>query len=181
MIDKPADKKADAADAVEAKAQAGVVAPPVKVDGDAEHQKALLEAHKLAVAAEEAQAKADQKAKSPEQAAADEAKQKAMDAHAKAMSLKPLGGMDGDTNVVDAKVMVPPGTDPAMAAGDYRAVKRSNDPSNPAYAPGEPTHPEAQTVKLSRVTRDSPTPVYTWVTPGMRGNYLRAGWSEDEV
>lgn len=88
-------------------------------------------------------------------------------------------GDQGDTSVAAAKVMLPPGADPEMPAGDYRATKRGNDPANPKYARGVPLHDEGQTVKLSRVTPDSPVPVYTWVHPDMVGDYLRAGWGRE--
>ena len=48
---------------------------------------------------------------------------------------------------------------------------------NPAHAPGIPTDDEAQTVKLSHVSADHPSPVYIMVHPEMVGDYLRAGWS----
>lgn len=141
-----------------------------------EAEKANDEALALQAKATEAQAKADAPEKSPEQRKADDLAAKADDAKAKAAELNNTAGADGDTTVADAKVLVPLGTDPELPVGDYRAVKRGNDPANPAYAPGVSTHPDDQTVRLVRVTADSPEPIYTWVHPDMVGNYLRAGW-----
>lgn len=129
--------------------------------------------------ANEAKAKANEPQKTAEQRKADELAGKADDARAKANELDHEGGADGDTSAADAHLSLPLGTDPELPAGDYRAVKRSNDPSNPKYAPGVSTHDDDQTVKLSRVTRDSKEPVYTWVHPDMVGDYMRAGWGKD--
>jgi hypothetical protein len=144
-----------------------------------EAEKANDEALALQAKATEAQQKADEPEKTPEQKKADDAAAKADDAKAKAAELSNDGGADGDTSVADAKVLMPPGTDPEMPAGDYRAVKRGNDPSNPEYPPHISQDEKDQTVKLSRITRDSPEPIYTWVHPDMVGNYLRAGWGRE--
>ncbi|MDB5620523.1 hypothetical protein [Tardiphaga sp.] len=144
-----------------------------------EAEKAQDEATRLAAEAAEAQAKANEPEKTPEQIEADRLTAEADDAKAKAAELKPEGGDDGDTSVAEAKIVLPVGTDPDMPAGDYRAVKRGNDPANPEYAAGVSTHEDDQTVKLSRVTADSKEPIYTWVHPDMVGNYLRAGWGRE--
>lgn len=144
-----------------------------------EAEQAQDEAARLQAKANEAHLEIDEAHKSPEQRKAEELDAKADDARARAAELRPEGGADGDTSVADAKVLVGLGTDPDMPAGDYNAVKRGNDPSNPAYAPGISTKEEHQTVKLSRVTRDSKEPIYTWVHPDMVGDYLRAGWGRD--
>lgn len=148
-------------------------------DQTANADKAQNEADKLRMQAEEARVKMEESKKTPEQRKTEELAAKADDARAKAENLRREGGADGDTSVADAHVLVPMGTDPEMPAGDYRAVKRGNDPSNPKYAPGVSTADEEQTVKLSRVSRDSKEPVYTWVHPDMVGDYLRAGWGRD--
>jgi hypothetical protein len=148
-------------------------------DERTEAEKANDEALALQAKATEAQQKANEPEKTPEQKKADELAAKADDAKAEAAELSNEGGVDGDTSVADAKIVLPVGTDPGMPAGDYRAVKRGNDPANPEYAPGVSTHDDDQTVKLSRVTADSKEPVYTWVHPDMVGNYLRAGWGRE--
>jgi hypothetical protein len=144
-----------------------------------EAEQAQDEATRLAAEAAEAQAKANEPKKNEEQIEADKLTAEADDAKAKADELTPEGGADGDTSVAEAKIVMPVGTDPEMPAGDYRAVKRGNDPANPEYLPGVSQDEKDQTVKLSRVTRDSAEPIYTWVHPDMVGNYLRAGWGRD--
>lgn len=126
--------------------------------------------------ATEAQQKADAPKLTPDQQKAADAQQKADDAKARAAAAGSFGGADGDTSIAEAHVVAGSGADPEMPAGAYEAVKRGNDPSNPKYAPGVSTAPEDQTVKMERVTRDSPEPVYTWVHPDMVGDYVRAGW-----
>lgn len=145
-----------------------------KTPAEKARDEALLAQQKAA----EAKAKASEPHKTAEQRKADELAQKADDARAKAAELNNEDGRDGDTSAEEAHLALPLGVDPELPAGDYRAVKRSNDPSNPKYAPGVPTHPEAQTVKLMRVTHDSKEPVYTWVAPEMVGDYCRAGWGK---
>ena len=144
-------------------------------DNRTDAEKANDEALALQAKATEAQIKADAPDVSPEQKKADDLAAKADDARARANELSNQDGVDGST-VTDAKVLVPAGTDPNMPAGYYEAAKRGNDPANPKYAPGVSRDENDQTVKLSRVTADSPTPVCTWVHPDMVGDYIRAGW-----
>ena len=131
-----------------------------RTDAQKKYDAALADAAKLSAAAVEAHAKADQKAKAPDQAAAEEADKKADDARAKAAALHP--------DTVAPVMFVPP---------ENRFMKRGNHPVNPVYAPGIPTHDEAQTVRLSHMSSDSPSPVFVMVHPDMVGDYLRAGWS----
>lgn len=145
-----------------------------KTAAEKARDEALLAQQKAA----EAKAKANEPQKTPEQRKADELAQKADDARAKAADLSNEDGRDGDTSAEEAHLDLPLGLDPQTPAGAYETVKRSNDPSNPAYAPGVSTDPKDQTVKMSRVTRDSPEPVYTWVHPDMVGDYARAGWGK---
>lgn len=139
--------------------------------------KAHDEALRLQAQANEAKAKADEQKKTEEQRKVDELLQKADDARAKAAELsRQEGDSVEDTTAEEARLALPLGVDPQLPAGHYRAVKRSNDPSNPKYAPGIPTDDDSQTVKLSRVTNDSKEPVVCWVHPDMAGDYMRAGW-----
>jgi hypothetical protein len=135
---------------------AGVAGDPGRAEAQKKYDAALAEVHKLSEAAAVAHAKADKKEKTSEQLAAEEADKKADDARAKAADLHP---------------------DKHAPATPAKPVKRGNDPANPAYAPGVPTHDEAQTVRLSHVSADHPEPVFTMVHPDMVGDYLRAGWS----
>ncbi len=147
-------------------------------DKETNADKAKNEALLLQAKANEAKAKANEPPKTAEQRKADEFAQKADDARARAAELSNEDGRDGDTSAEDAHVALPAGIDPETPAGAWEAVKRSNDPSNPEYAPGVSQDPNEQTVKLSRVTRDHPEPIYTWVHPNMVGDYMRAGWGK---
>jgi hypothetical protein len=154
-IDEPAYAKYEAAyDKAEGKPVGMMSADRTEVQK--KYDAAHAEAVKLSQAAAEAHEKADKKVKTPEQVAAEEADKKADDARAKAAELHP---------------------DKHAPATPAKPVKRGNDPVDPAYAPGIPTHDEAQTVRLVRTSPDSPMPVYTMVHPEMVGDYLRAGWS----
>lgn len=148
-------------------------------DNRTEAEKANDEALALQAKAIEAQQKANEPEKTADQKKADALAAKADDARAKAAELGGRSGSTIDTTVADAKVALHIGADPAMPAGSYDAVKRGNDPSNPKYAPGISMEPEDQTVRLSRVTKDSVEPIYTWVHPDMVGDYVRAGWRVD--
>jgi hypothetical protein len=179
-IDEPAyakyEKDYDKAEAGKAGAKPVGMMSADRTEQQKKYDVAHAEAVKLAADAVEAHEKANQKHKSPEQLAAEEADKKADDARAKAAALHPDVTSVGNTTVADANVLLPHGHDPNMSAGDHYAQKRGNDPSNPKYADGIPTHDEAQTVRLSRTSRDNPTPVYAMVHPDMVGDYLRAGW-----
>lgn len=113
-----------------------------------------------------------------EQKAASEAALKADDARAKAAEAG-REEVTGDTEAHDANVL---GTkvDPDMSVGEHMAQKFGNDPANPKYAAKVSTAEEAQTIRLYRVTPDSPTPVYTFVAPEMVGDYMRAGWNRSD-
>lgn len=136
-------------------------------------------ANRLAAEAQIAKDKAHDH-RSLEERKADELSKKADDARAKADAEKSIdeGVTDevGDTAAVDAGNLLPGNLPADLPAGDVRAVKRGNDPANPAPIPGVSQDPKDQTVKLTRITPDSPDPVVTYVHPDMVGNYVRAGW-----
>lgn len=143
----------------------------------ADPSKALATAQAADQKAIDAQAKADDATKSKEQLAADKAKAEADKAHAEAAHASAQTVVTDPMTVRDAKVhaMVPDD----MGAGDHLAQQFSNDPANPKPALPEHSDPDLCTVKLSRVTPDSPVPVYTVCHPDMVGDYLRAGWNRD--
>lgn len=129
-------------------------------------------------AAEEARAKVDQANKPRELLEAEEADRRADDEAAKAADVRrQLWGAvaEEDTTVVEAKVLAAPLVGAMKPAGDHMAQKFGNDPENPKLAPG--VDPNDKSVRLQRITPDSPTPVYTSVAEKMVGDYLRAGWS----
>jgi hypothetical protein len=95
-IDEPAYAKYEAAyDKAEGARPMGMMSAD-RAEQQKKYDAALTEARNLSAAALEAHAKAEHKAKTPEQIAAEEADKKADDAHAKAQSLHPdahlLGG-----------------------------------------------------------------------------------------
>lgn len=140
--------------------------------------KATADAQAADIKVQEAQAKAGDAKKSPEQLEVDKAAAEADQAHRKAMdtALAALGPKEPMT-VTDAKVMAP--VPENMGAGDHMAQKFGNDPENPHIAKGEHADPELATVRLSRKMPDHPDMVYTTVHPEMVGDYLRAGWNQD--
>jgi hypothetical protein len=125
-----------------------------------------------------AQAKADDAQKSPEQRRADTARAKADKADAKAAEAEMPTDPRDPMSAVEAKVESPH-VDEDMSAGDHFAQKFGNDPANPKPADGDHMDPDKCTVKLTRVTPDLSTPAVTMVHPDMVGDYLRAGWSRD--
>ena len=131
-----------------------------KTDAQKKYDAAYIEATKLSQDAIEAHAKADQKAKTPEQIAAEEADKKAAEAHAKAAALHPDRNAPADT----------------PAGNTNPSGVKLNVPSNPAYAPGIPTNDEAQTVSLYHMSEDGTERVHTRVHPDMVGDFMRAGW-----
>lgn len=146
------EQKASSAEADKAKADAD------RAKQKKEYDVAAAEASKLTQEAIEAHAKADQKAKTPEQIAAEEADQKAAVARAKAAALHP----DANPIVVDVTVPV-------------QRVKL-NVPGHPAYAPNIPTDDESKTVTLFHISEDGMSRVHTRVHPDMVGDYMRGGW-----
>jgi colicin import membrane protein len=133
---------------------------PERAKAKKEYEAAQVEARKLQQEAIEAHAKAEQKAKTPEQVAAEDADKKAGDALAKAAALHP------DANP------------PADAPAGHRSPGgiKLNIPASPAYAPGIPTNDEAQTVNLYHMTEDGTERAHTRVHPDMVGDFMRAGW-----
>jgi hypothetical protein len=153
--------------------------PDASKQSDAD--KASNDAIVARVKAQEAMDKANAPERTVDQRKADELMQKADDARAKAEEERVKKSADavGHT-AAEAKVVLPAGVDPEIPASDVRAVKRGNDPANPVNMPGVSENPDEMTVQLSRVTADSPEPVYCWVHPDMVGNYIRAGWGRGD-
>ncbi|QHJ00109.1 hypothetical protein GT347_20275 [Xylophilus rhododendri] len=142
-------------------------------DADKANEQAL----KAQAEAAELQRKADEVAAgtTPEQKKADAAAQRADDLLAKAAE---AGVVDEaakavPTTAVDAGVLaiVPAGT----MAGDHRAQKFGNDPSNPKPAPG--VDMEAAKVKLVIQKPEPEGKVFCEVPEAMVGDYERAGWN----
>lgn len=127
----------------------------------------------------EAQQKAADADKTPEQRRADRAAANADDKRAaadQAQAEHAAGNAVTEPSTVgDAKVHAP--VDAGMDAGAHRAQKFNNDPANPKSARAEHDDPDLKTVRLSRWSADIADTVYTWVHPEMVGDYLRAGWT----
>lgn len=156
----------------------GSVAQDDKAEADAD--KAIEEASKARAKADEARAKADEAGLSEEERAARKAAQDADDAAARAARAEgEANRVDQDTTVEEAGVNAPH-VSPDTPAGHHRAVKRSNDPSNPKPAKPEHEDPKLATVKMERYTLDANggvgATVYTFVHPELVGDYARAGW-----
>lgn len=129
------------------------------------------EADKDAVAAREKEADAK---KTPERREAEKAENDAAKAHADAAAAQADEGERGPSTVAEAGIV---GVyDQDMLASDPRAVKRDNDPANPAHAPHLAETEER--VRLTRRTPDVDGLVTADVHPGMVGDYLRAGWEK---
>lgn len=100
--------------------------------------------------------------------AADDLRAKQADAASRAEEAKAV-----PTSAVDAGVLaiVPEGT----MAGDHRAQKFGNDPSNPKPAAGVDMN--AELVKLVIQKPEPEGKVYCEVPEKMVGDYERAGWN----
>lgn len=124
----------------------------------------------------EAEVKVDEAKMTPEQRDAEKARAEADDARAAAEKARADAAKpQGVSTVTDAKVAAP--VDPDMPASHHMAQKFGNDPANPKPATAEHADEDKQTVRLTRITPDSPEPVTADVHPEMVGDYLRAGWS----
>lgn len=135
-------------------------------------------AGKARAEAEEARAKVEQASKPRELVEAEEVERRADDEAAKVADVRrQLWGTvsEEDTTVSEAKALAAPLVGATRSAGDHMAQKFGNDPENPKTAPG--VDPNDKSVRLQRITPDSPTPVYTSVSKEMAGDFLRAGWS----
>lgn len=142
----------------------------------AEADKARDMALKADAKAVDAKVKAEDAQKSSEQRDAEKASAEADRAHAKAAEAEAATVSAEPMTVTEARVHAK--VDPEMGAGDHLAQQFSNDPANPKPARADQADPALCTVKLSRVTPDSPVPVYTVCHPDMVGDYLRAGWNQ---
>ena len=129
------------------------------------------------VKAIDAQAKAVDATKSPEQRDAEKARADADTARAKAADdAASANAVPEAMTVAEAKIIAP--VDPEMGAGDHLAQVFGNTPENPHIAKAEHADPELCTVKLSMIVPDHPLGVRTTIVhPEMVGDYLRAGWS----
>lgn len=153
--------------------------PAVSAEGgpsDKQIDKSLAAVNKADQAVIDAQKALDDSRKSKEQRDLEDAQLKASEARSKHIDLVgSTGGSTAPMTVAQAKVVAV--VDPGTSAGDWRAQKFGNDPSNPQMAPG--IKPDENHVKLSRKTPDLPGDgmAYTSVPKEMAGDYERAGWN----
>lgn len=153
--------------------------PAIAADGgptDKQVDKSLAAVNKADQAVIDAQKALDDSRKSKEQLALEDAQMKASEVRSKHIDLVgATGGSTAPMTVAQAKVVAV--VDPGTSAGDWRAQKFGNDPSNPQLAPG--IAPDQNHVKLSRKTPDIPGDgmAYTSVPKEMVGDYERAGWN----
>lgn len=147
-----------------------------------EVEKARAEHAKLAAKAAEDRAAAEHGKLTPEQVKANESHQKADDAAAKvAESERSAATFAAREHTIEGANVLGYGKHPDLPASHHLAQKFGNDPANPRPKAGMPEVTDNGMVRLQRTTPDNSTPVYATCHPDLLGDYMRAGWSRDDV